>query len=141
MRIRRATEADEAFICDSWLRSFRDSWFAGPIPNDLYYDLYRKIINERVRARKNAQTLVAVAPDDDSVILGFACVEPPSIVHYVYVKDVFRRHGVASALVKYANIVEPVQYTFRTKSGANSVASRNFSYNPFILRDVRKDDR
>ncbi len=123
---------------DSWLRSFRDSWFAGTIPNDLYYDLYRKIITERVRGRTGAKTYVCVAPDDDSVILGFACVEPPGIVHYVYVKDVFRKKGVARALVTHAGIREPAQYTFRTKHGANAVSTHNFQYNPFLIRDLHR---
>lgn len=133
MIVRQAAEADEPFIMDSWLRSFRHSWFAGPIPNSLYYKVYRPIIMA-VRARPGARLLVCVDDDDPDSIYGFACIEPPGIIHYVYTKDVYRRKGVARRLL--AGVREPLEYTFRTKEGHNALTGKNAIYNPYRIRDV-----
>jgi GNAT superfamily N-acetyltransferase len=136
IKTREMVPDDEGLVMDSWLRSFRPSWFAGPLPNDLYYDIYRPIIRDRVRARSGARVLVAT-DTEDTAILGWMCFEGNDVVHYIYVKDLFRKKGVARALIQSAGLGDAVRYTFRTKAGAAFASRRNWTFNPDVVREVK----
>jgi GNAT superfamily N-acetyltransferase len=121
---RPATAIDLPFIMSSWLRSFKTSHFAGPIPNDIYWDTYR-LAAERILSRPAARLLVAVNPserDPEHELYGWLAMEPgePPVVHYVYVKQAFRRMGVARSLLRAAsiNLSAPFVYTYRTRDVA-----------------------
>lgn len=50
-------------------------------------------------AVQNSTVLVATAPDDDDIILGWVCADD-NCLHYVYTKQLYRREEVASRLIK-----------------------------------------
>lgn len=88
--IRRAMAADGRFLADSWLRSYQGSYHVKRVPPDLYFDRHRRVM-ARLIAR--SETLVAVDASDPLTIWGWICGEPGehAVVHYVYVKDGFRK--------------------------------------------------
>ena len=100
-RIRPYRHTDEAFVMDSWRRSFGWSDFAQAPTLEDYKDTQREVIAACLEA---STTVVACAPDDDDTIIGYACGRAPNILHYVLVKSMggtdVRGRGIGTELVK-----------------------------------------
>ncbi len=111
---------DVSFVKDSWLKSFRDSPWAGVIPNNLYTETTNEMV-EQLLAR-GARVEVCAAAHDDNKILAWCCSEPVKggiACHYLYTKDPFRRKGLGTTLLERARgqVESPscrCLYTFRT---------------------------
>lgn len=92
--IRDMVSGDVPLIYDSWIHSClpsqRRDW------GNNAFKLRRRI---DALIRRGSEVKVAIFPEDGDVILGWACAEPPSVLHYVYVKEVYRRQGVAATLL------------------------------------------
>lgn len=109
-------ERDDAFVVMAWLRSFRDSVMHGPLPPDLYWMVYREVI-QRLLARPAVRCLVLESPADD-VLVGFIAHEPGwrrwsnrrrqweeyHVVHYLYVRNSLRGNGFARRLLDAAGV-------------------------------------
>jgi GNAT superfamily N-acetyltransferase len=116
--IRSHTLTDLALVFSSWLRSMPP---ARDVSRDVHFRGQHALI-EAILARPGALLRVACVPDDPEVILGWACVEHaphdasghPSLVHFAYVKDAFRRRGIARALL--ADVAPRCRYTHRPHS-------------------------
>jgi hypothetical protein len=139
---RPAERRDLALIMSSWLKSFKGSHYAGPIPNDLYWDTYRLSL-ERILSRPAVRVWIAVnpgEPDPEHEIYGWLAMEPgaPPVVHYAYVKQAFRRMGVARSLFHAAGVdtSQPFTYTFRTKDVADVVRRGRLMarHDPMLVR-------
>lgn len=108
-----------AFVSKSWLASFRSSDWAGPVPNNLFEQVYADAIRQLLE--RGAQVLVACNPDAPDHVLGWICFERTRddrpVVHYMYTKSLFRRRGVARSLLAAAGIDPKARffYTYRTE--------------------------
>ncbi len=149
--IRDMLPGEENFIYNSWLHSYRSSQFARPIESKTYYAFHHAII-ERLLARTTTNVLIAAHSATPDVILGYLVLETPShmplncatmpVAHFLYVKQPFRRLGIAKALVAH---LKPklgafeAMYTHKTNDGeglANSAASSEelkALYNPYLI--------
>jgi hypothetical protein len=106
--------SDLSFIFDSWLRSWRNSPWAGCIPNNEYYPMTRSAIEQLVG--RGAEFKVACLKADPERILGWICHEltgPDAVVHYLYVKDPYLTLGIGDALVASIPGNKPGFYTYR----------------------------
>lgn len=101
MNIRPMLDTDLNFVLSTWLKSYYEeqkrNGSKGVIypKDDVFFQGHQAKIKEIL---KTAECSIATAPDDDSQILGWACFEK-GIVHYIYVKQVFRKLGVAKRLM------------------------------------------
>lgn len=98
--VRPMHDGDRNFVRSSWLRSYREltKW----APKDAYFRLHHDVV-EGLLAR--ARCVVAAAKDDDAHVLGWACGEPSDshpLLHFAYVKQAYRNHGLATKLVDAA---------------------------------------
>lgn len=114
----RPVAPDElSFVLDSWLKSYRGSPWAGVLRNNRYFEETRGTI-EDLLAR--GAKLNACVVEETQRIVGFICNESKDLqacIHYVYVKDPYRRLGVAKELVRQATEGSRfVFYTFRTRA-------------------------
>lgn len=113
---------DVSFVLDSWIKSFRDSPWAGVVPNHRFFDITHEVIEELLQ--RGAKVEVAAAKHDPTRILGWVCYEPVkggTAIHYLYVKDPFRLQGLGRSLLERANESTPNGskfYTFRTRAAA-----------------------
>lgn len=107
--VRPSEHGDENYIRSSWLRSNESSPVARTFGRKAYYSGHHQLVC-RLLARHPVR--VACSVDAPDTIVGWACVEPPSVVHYVFVREEFRRYGVARRLL--ADLPERVTYTHRT---------------------------
>lgn len=93
---------DEACILATWLNSFephRDR----RVPRDLYYRFQHERIEQRLwRASGLGTALVACFKDDPTQIMGWLVGQPDhsNTLDYVFTKSIYRRFGIATALLK-----------------------------------------
>lgn len=91
---------DLNFVFDSWMKSWRVSKWSGTIPNHLYYETQRTLIEGLIA--RGAKIVIAYPEGREEVILGWACGEEKAgetVLHYLYVKDPFLGLGIPERLV------------------------------------------
>lgn len=121
-------------IYDSWIRSFRNSPYAGCVVNDIWYETMKHTLDAVL---PKARVIVAL-PGDDAIrrVIGYVVVEKPNIIHYIYVKQKFRGLGVAAQLLEAATAALEASsgyYTFRTPA-SKWLESRGWKHNPTPAR-------
>jgi len=122
-------DGEVAFVYDAWLQSWRQSKYAGVIPNHLYYDTQRTAIAEL--AARGATFLVA---ELNGELLGFACGEEKdgkTVLHYIYVKDAFLRKGVEERLLAALPGSKPGWITYAL---AAFIKDKSWKHAPEIAR-------
>jgi hypothetical protein len=111
--LRAMRPSDEPFVYAAWIGSYRTSAQAGVVPNHLFYAVTKAAVKQLLA--RGMRVVLAVNPDDDDQLLGFVAYEP-GVLHYIFVKDLVRRCGVATALLAFAGFQSdaPVLHTFWT---------------------------
>src|SRR5512139_3993436 len=92
---------DHALVFDSYLKSWRINKAAGTIPNHLFYDLQRTLLEDLLA--RGAQLYIAYPTGHEDLILGWACAEEKegkTVLHYLYVKDPYLGLGLPGILLK-----------------------------------------
>ena len=91
-------EKDGNFIYHSWGNSYREAALGawGDIPKATYYKRVRLRIDTLLK--RGAELKIACDPDNQDIILGWMCAESP-VLHYVYVKEAYRKQGIALTLL------------------------------------------
>lgn len=127
--IRDYLPQDEAFVMATFLRGlyYGDSWFS-VMPKDLFMKFY-KIIGTAI-VKKNT-IKVACLKEDKDVILGYSILSNDfSTIHFVFVKTLFRKQGIAKSLLPK----HPTYVTHLTTVGRNLLPKlNNCVFNPFAL--------
>lgn len=131
---RPATQDDVNFIFNSWLKSFRGGTLATGVSNPIYYAQHHRLIEGIC---KSAQILVAVNAADLAQIFGYVAYEPMegmNVVHYIYVKEPYRRLGLGKLLLEQAKIdaKKPFFCTHRTNVMRFLERRYAFVYNPYL---------
>lgn len=104
MKIREMRDGDTNFILSTWLKSYYEALRhygqkGCPYPkDDVFFQGHQAEIKNNLSAMS---VMVCVAPDDENQIIGWLA-HKGECLHYVYVKQVFRKLGVAKALIKQA---------------------------------------
>lgn len=86
-------------VMDSWCKSYHDYPQITWIP----YNIYSKVLGKYIRhalARGRINIRLAVAPDDTTHVYGWIAYTG-DVVHYVYVKNLYREQGLARSLLYY----------------------------------------
>jgi GNAT superfamily N-acetyltransferase len=108
--LRPGTSEDHPFVVDSWLQSYRASAIARDAGRAYLHDM--KWIVRAWLAR--AALLVACDPEQPGAIWGWA-VTRDAVLFYVYVRQEFRRQGIARALLRpYLARTAPVIFAAKT---------------------------
>lgn len=125
--LRRASLDDLKFVRDSWLQSYRKGGFAPEVA----FPLYQRGQGELVaRLAGNYAPVVAYATAVPDEICGWVCGFQ-GVVHYVYVKQAYRRMKIASQLVDGCT-----EYTHETRAGKRLFAKLGLKFNPYVLRHI-----
>lgn len=127
MKIRSMLDSDVNFILSTWLKSYyeelrRNGAKGVQYPkDDVFFQGHQDKIKDIL---KRAKCEICTAPDDDNQIIGWVVYDPSSI-HYCYVKQIYRKMGVAKALVSRALTAR--SYSHHTK------------YTRFIIKGLQYD--
>jgi len=130
--IRQPKDSDISFIYATWLNSYHyDSW-TKQIQKSIFFDNYKLVIDEILN---NSKIKIACTKIDQDIILGYLVYDEPHILHYCFVKQDFRRFGIANSLVADSiDTKSPITITHRTKSILSLLEpKKNISFNPFKL--------
>lgn len=128
-----ANDADRRFILDPWLKEWRKSPFAGVVPNNMFSQVFFEAVEQLHKRGMEVVILESVDPDTQVGFIAFERAAVP-VVHYVYVKPVFRGMGFFPQLLEAAGVDGAFLYTFRTPDCRKF---QNGSHCPAIAR--RKD--
>lgn len=133
--IREALPEDIPFIYSSWLKSYKHDSFIGKSTRSIiFFPHYREIIDLLL---SKAKVLIACKEDEPNVVYGYIVYDDQfEILHYVYVKDSFRRFGIMKSLLYSASISIDIGiiYTHETFLFKKLIETYNKSiYNPFLL--------
>jgi hypothetical protein len=95
--VRGAIESDRAFILDSWIKSYQSLMPAYAKS----YGMSRWDWTKRAAewCLNGGRAMVMYPDGHEDVILGWACAEGTSTLHYVFVKHDVRKYGIARELV------------------------------------------
>lgn len=101
-----------------WTNSFKKSKWAGTLPNNKFPEYMGESIRQLIS--RGSKVLLAVNAEKPSQVLGFVAHEKTSrgepVVHYLFIKDYYRGHGLGRWLLEQAGI--PLDgtafYTHRT---------------------------
>lgn len=99
--LRPLVQADSNFLYSSWIRSFRASSVNAGLPGREYHARQKRRIGV-ILGRPDTAVIVACDPDDDEHIYGYVVFEMGEVtamLHYVYVKESFRRFGLGGVLI------------------------------------------
>jgi hypothetical protein len=87
-----AAPGDEPLVYSSWIRQVADlPPLAGTDPRE-----HRDVIGALLA---RSLVLVACNPACPDQVYGYVCAEPPDALHFVYVRNTWRRFGIGSLLV------------------------------------------
>ena len=138
VRVRPAHAGDVGFIIDTWRQSFREESYLFRYNRDLYFRLMSMHITGLMKGA-GAMLLVACDPSDEDTIVGFVALTGPEL-HYVYVRDSFRKHGVARLLLSGQDVethsfqtgafvrrIKPVERGWTLKPRTEKSANGKFS--------------
>lgn len=129
IQIRPATEDDRAFIMATWLRGlYYGHDFYGSIAKSVFFKEYQQILSSLLD-KKLVKVDVACLSEDETCILGYAVYEPLQALHYVFVKEAWRRQGLAKRLVPEG----PLDVTHLTKLGDRIRRKEGLLFNPFKI--------
>jgi GNAT superfamily N-acetyltransferase len=124
IKLRPGTEEDHAFILSSWLKAYFDC-------GNHYYRPPKKIFFEKhadkVKEHLAGHVIVATTEEDPSQIIGYA-VHSSGVLHFVYVKSLFRKMGVARELIRKASCKQYSQHTTGSK-----FINKHMEYNPYAF--------
>lgn len=109
-KLRPAQKSDVPWITSAWGKSARHSPMFKGISNTVFYHHYQKMM-EHVLPRAAVVVYCWDDPDipDDRSNIGFIVYEktPTSLlVHFVYVKDLYRKRGFAQRLYEAVSTLE-----------------------------------
>lgn len=135
VRYRRGNDKDINFILHSWMTSFRMSPFAKHMDPDTYYQFQELKIKELLS--RNPNILIACNPEHDYQIYGYVVYEfDPDILHYVYVKSIYRKTGIAGDLIKILDLpAKTYNFTHYTThfQPIHTKYKDSLIYNPYLL--------
>ncbi len=134
IKLRLATSEDAAFIFNSWLKAYRHSKVVQSIPNEIYFNGQHKVIEGLV---KRAQFIIACNPTDESQIFGYGVgemLESVLCVHFIYVKEPYRKLGIAATLLQALGHTagSPYLYTHRTHAAEKLESKGGLVYHPYL---------
>lgn len=145
---RAATAPDDRrFVITTWSSSFKTSYAAGLIQTEDWPTIMHAQIG-KVLDRPGATTLVAYERTDPSFLYGFASADVTErgkpIVFYVYVKEPYRRAGIARALFAELGINPSLPFVYACKTPAVTHVHDKIpraKWNPLVARYPKEQQR
>jgi len=128
--LRPAIESDRHFILDTWYRA-HPPLFRG-VSGRVYFNGQSRLIK---RLYDQCAAYVACYAGDSDLVLGWS-VTSASAVHYVWVREDFRRQGIARALLT-PYIGKPTIYTHPpNRAYIRDLIPKDWVYDPYLAFDL-----
>lgn len=138
VKVRLKVDGDTSFLLNSWLKSYyHSSYFCKRIREKIYYRFHHEVIT-RILGQPNTKVLIASDPIDTSVILGYLVYnefECKPLIHYAYVKGAFRQMGIATTLIKAAELDLSIAQFTHWSFDCDEIVKKhpNMVYTPYLI--------
>lgn len=133
-KLRMSNVGDINFVYSTWLRSYKhDSPLTKYTKRELFFDQHQKIL-DRLLSKEGMRVSIACDPDDEMIIYGYLVYEP-NVIHYIYVKDAFRRRGIATTLLNQLQSLDTFEASHLTYSLLDlwTAGKIKCEYNAYLL--------
>ncbi len=136
---RAATDDDRAFVLSSWSSSYKHAHQSGIIRTESWAGLMRAELEAHL-SRPGARTTVASEHKDPHHIYGWICGDTSDdvpAIFYVYVKEPYRRSGIARDLFKALGVQPHERFVYACKTAIVPTLARSIPaarFNPALLR-------
>jgi hypothetical protein len=139
--LRSATPGDEPLIYSAWIKGAYEAWPARLVRREVFFEQQKEHIR---RCLDRSYTVVMCHPDDPRELFGFVChsgaVSPRYdregiAVHWFYVRNMFRRCGIARSVARRLNITHAGWLLVATQESKHSEWIRKKTgavYDPFF---------
>lgn len=129
--IRPPTPADVPLVLQTWTRTYARvaKRHCGPLAPRAVADAVHATA-QLILARPGVEVAVATNPANAWFIFGYAVFErAESVLHWVYVKDLYRGNGIGPELVAYARdlCAGPLRISFRTPASRRLVPDAEYA--------------
>ncbi len=138
---RPATRDDRAFMIPMWSASYKKSHSAGIISTDSWATVMHREI-EIILDRPGMRGVVAVEKSDPQFAYGFIIGDTEDIIDapvvaYVYVKEPYRRSGIARGLFAALGVEPSQRFIYPCRTGIVSKLSSKIPFARFNNNEVR----
>lgn len=117
------SEPHHPFVLANWLAQYRNNQYPPYPPAQEYFKHHQEL------AKKHMSGWMAVNSEDEDQYLGFIASEG-DVIHFIYVKEVFRKLGIGKMLWETAG--KPKTYTHNMKT-TKDLIDRSFVFNPYLF--------
>lgn len=117
---------DKNFIYSTWLKGMYYGSWCKEIEKGRFFENYPRVLD---RIIGDATVIIACLNSDKSVVIGYAVVRPGQL-DYIFVKDAWRKQGIASSILKGLALTT---YTHTTELGRKLAKKLKLTYNPFNI--------
>ncbi len=142
--LREATQEDENFIFNSFLQSYRKYSSMRYVPHNLYFKPQSDIISYLL---DTANILIACFPEEPDQIMGYVIYEHVNnqlVLHYEYIKNIFRSERLDEALLTAINPKKELMIIThllgKLEMEDNTITYKqpyNVAYDPFFITNKR----
>jgi GNAT superfamily N-acetyltransferase len=127
-----SNKSEVGFVYKSWMGSYKNH--AGVIPYGMYRDIMQVFL-DRIIKRDGCIVVLITHPNDPDFLFGFAVGERDTpTLHYIYVKEDYRRTGVATDTLEFLGL-ENFEYTHSTSLGRKFLNPRGGKHRPQFVRN------
>lgn len=128
IQIRALKPTDVNFIFSTMLRGlyYASGSIYSLMDKEAFFEHYDEVLQKLLRASSTVVKIACLEAEPD-IILGYALLAYPGILHYVYVKPAWRGQYIAESLCKgstHVTHVLPILEDLRLRKG--------LKYNPFL---------
>jgi hypothetical protein len=137
--IRSLEPNDLRFIYATMLRGlYYGCHFYGAIEKSAFFSAYQEVL-VKILSKTHLTPCIAVLTEDPECILGYSLVERrvaseaadrSDILHFIYVKNAWRKQGIAKRLLQGSKITTTTHITDLGNSIRNQ---RGWAFNPFLI--------
>lgn len=141
-------DSDRQFVISHWSSSYKKSHSAGLIQADDWADIMRPQI-AKVLDRPGMRAIIAYEKDDPDFFYGFIAGDSDDIIDapviaYVYVKENYRKSGIARALFRAFGVEPNQRFTYACRTGIVTKLSSKIPlarFNPLEIRYPKESRR
>lgn len=135
--LRPYRDSDINFIQNSWATSYyKGADFILYLSPKEFNEKHRPI-REEILNRPNVAVIVACNSKDEDQILGWIVVEKPRgqglILHYIYVKEAFKKEGVSYELLKKALPEKPILVSHMTDRARKIIGKKKEFFKDYLF--------
>lgn len=127
--LRGGRTTDAPLIFSSWLKSY---WHATKgdqrVQGPLFFAEHHKLIERLI---EKSVVVCACNPEDSDQVFGWAMGTPGEVLHYVYLREPYRRFGLAGRMLDTLRI-ERCAFSHRTPAFERIARRRHLTFNPYL---------